>query len=71
MPEGPEIRIAADRIAKVLEGNVVEDVYFAFSHLAPFSDVLRGQRVLSVRPRGKALLIQFEGGRFVYSHNQL
>ena len=26
MPEGPEIRIAADRIARVLEGQKVEDV---------------------------------------------
>ena len=29
MPEGPEIRIAADRIARVLEGERVEQVFFA------------------------------------------
>ncbi len=26
MPEGPEIRTAADKIAKIIEGKVIEDI---------------------------------------------
>ena len=36
MPEGPEIRRAADKIAKVLEGKAIDRIEFAFAHLKPF-----------------------------------
>ena len=36
MPEGPEIRIAADRIARVLEGQRVDDVELTFLGLGTF-----------------------------------
>jgi endonuclease-8 len=71
MPEGPEIRLAADRIAKVLEGRVVEDVQFAFPELKPFEKSLRGQVIQRIDTRGKAMLTRFEGGLTMYSHNQL
>lgn len=71
MPEGPEIRRAADRIAGAIEGEVVDEVYFAFDALKPWQSVLRGKRVRRVESRGKALLICFEDGPTMYSHNQL
>ena len=71
MPEGPEIRRAADRIAEAIEGEVVDEAYFAFDVLKPWQAALRGKRVRRVEPRGKALLIRFEDGPTMYSHNQL
>ena len=71
MPEGPEIRQEADRIAKALQGKVAEEVWFAFPHLSDHAKMLQGRAVLAVESRGKALLTRFEGGWNVYSHNQL
>lgn len=71
MPEGPEIRRAADRIASAIEGEVADEVYFAFDALKPWQAVLSGKRVRRVESRGKALLIRFEDGPTMYSHNQL
>lgn len=71
MPEGPEIRRAADRIAQVLVDETIEEVSFAFPHLQRFGDVLGGHRVLDVETRGKALLTHFDNDYAIYSHNQL
>ena len=71
MPEGPEIRRAADRVSTAIAGKVAEDVYFAFEHLKPYEQVLAGQRVVEVTTRGKAMLTRFAGGLSIYSHNQL
>ncbi len=71
MPEGPEIRLAADRIAEVLVGNVVESVELAFPALKPFERRLSGRRVEAVDTRGKAMLTRFDNGLSIYSHNQL
>ncbi len=71
MPEGPEIRLAADELAGALLGQRLEDVYFGLPRLAPFRDAVLDNRVVSVEPRGKALLTHFDGGLILYSHNQL
>nr|WP_136251264.1 endonuclease VIII [Ningiella ruwaisensis] len=71
MPEGPEIRRAADSIAKVIEGKLIEDVIVGLDRLAPYVSQLKGQRVREVETRGKAMLIHFNNGLSVYSHNQL
>ncbi|MFT4705599.1 MAG: endonuclease-8 [Bradymonadia bacterium] len=71
MPEGPEIRRAADRIRKAVVGDVAHDVFFAFDHLVARGAVLSGCVVEAVEPRGKAIITRFEGGLNVYSHNQL
>ncbi|WP_439101003.1 endonuclease VIII [Congregibacter sp.] len=71
MPEGPEIRRAADRIANVLVDEPIEEVAFAFPELQRFTPVLSGQRVLEVETRGKALLTHFDNDYAIYSHNQL
>lgn len=71
MPEGPEIRRAADRLGEVLAGRAVERVEFAFPELKRWEKRLAGRRVETVDARGKAMLIRFTHGPVVYSHNQL
>lgn len=71
MPEGPEIRREADRIAKVLVGHDVEKLHFAFAHLKGFEAQFTHSKVIKVVTRGKALLIEFDNSLSIYSHNQL
>lgn len=71
MPEGPEIRRAADRIERQLKGKPLEAVWFAFAELSPYAESLLGRCVERVETRGKAMLIRFDDGHVLYSHNQL
>lgn len=74
MPEGPEIRRAADRLKRVLDGRTAVTVRFAaekFPALHRFSRRLSGRTVRLVEPRGKAMLTHFDNGLTIYSHNQL
>jgi endonuclease VIII len=71
MPEGPEIKRAADAIAKAIVHRPVTSLFFAFNHLKPFEQTLQDQQVISVKPQGKALLIRFDNDLSIYSHNQL
>ena len=71
VPEGPEIRRAADRIAKVLVGERVEDAWFAFDDLKHWESELEGQTVTAIDTRGKAMLTRFDNDLTIYSHNQL
>ncbi|MEM1417198.1 MAG: endonuclease VIII [Myxococcota bacterium] len=71
MPEGPEIRRAADRVGQAIAGRPATQVFFAFEHLKRWEPVLSGRRVEAVDAWGKAMLTRFEGGLVVYSHNQL
>jgi endonuclease VIII len=71
MPEGPEIRRAAQRIDKVLRGQTAEVVVFGQPHLQDWAQTFTGARVLGVSSRSKAMLTQFDNGFTVYTHNQL
>ncbi|MGF1511909.1 MAG: endonuclease VIII [Myxococcota bacterium] len=71
MPEGPEIHRQADRLQRVLAGEIAQAVFFAFPHLRVRGERLPGLRITSVSARGKAILTAFEDGTVVYSHNQL
>ncbi len=71
MPEGPEIKQAADKIAKAIAHQPIESISFAFDHLKSFESALAQERVISVTPRGKALLTRFSNQLSIYSHNQL
>ena len=71
MPEGPEIRRAADRIAAILEGETTEHVHFGLPRLKRFERRLSKQVVESVTTRGKAILTRFDNDLTLYSHNQL
>lgn len=71
MPEGPEIRRVADELERAVAGRVAERVAFSQPHLEAAGDQLSGRRVLSIRPRGKALLTRFDNDLVLYTHNQL
>ena len=71
MPEGPEIRRAADDLAEVLEGRIINTVRFGLPRLRNKSRLLRGHRIKEIETRGKALLTHFDHGLSIYSHNQL
>ncbi|QEA38183.1 endonuclease VIII [Pistricoccus aurantiacus] len=71
MPEGPEIRREADRLAKVLVDERLEDVSFGLPRLVQYESRLAGCTVSAIDTRGKALLTRFDNGLTLYSHNQL
>ncbi|NIS90636.1 MAG: endonuclease VIII [Woeseiaceae bacterium] len=71
MPEGPEIRRAADKVAAVLVGEKIEKVEFGLEHLKPFESRMSGCTVTAVDTRGKAMLTRFDNRLTIYSHNQL
>lgn len=71
MPEGPEIRRAADTLEAAIKGKPLTNVWFAFDRLKPFESQLTGQTVTEMETRGKALLTHFSDGLTLYSHNQL
>jgi len=71
LPEGPEIRRAADRVARALVGRTALRVSFAQPRLRRFGRLLSGEEVLAVDTWGKAMLTRFANGLVVYSHNQL
>ncbi len=71
MPEGPEIRRAADKLEAAVLYKALTEVWFAFPQLKPFEQTLVGQSVERIETRGKALLLHFSNGLTMYSHNQL
>ena len=71
MPEGPEIRRAADKIAQVLEGQQIVDIHFGLDRLKGRERDFQGAEVYEIETRGKALLTHFDNELTIYSHNQL
>jgi endonuclease-8 len=71
MPEGPEIRRAADEIAEVLVGQQIVEADFALPGLKRYEQAIQGATVTAVDTRGKAMLTRFDNGLALYSHNQL
>ena len=45
MPEGPEIKQAADKIASAITHSPVEEIFFAFEHLKPYESQLKNHRI--------------------------
>ena len=71
MPEGPEIRLAADRIARALVGRTIAEAKLVPPSLRRFSHQMVGAQVTAIDTRGKAMLTRFDNGLSLYSHNQL
>jgi endonuclease-8 len=71
MPEGPEMRRAADKLSRAVTPLVVSEVFFAFDNLKPYASTFTGRRIDAVETRGKALLIHFDNDLSIYTHNQL
>ncbi|MEM0910141.1 MAG: endonuclease VIII [Pseudomonadota bacterium] len=71
MPEGPEIRQAADKIAQIIESKTVEHVEVGLTSLKPFVSKLKGRKVTEVQTHGKSMITHFDNDLSIYSHNQL
>jgi endonuclease VIII len=71
MPEGPEIRQAADQIEKALCDRAITEMFFAFEHLKSYENTFINEQVTAVRTRGKGMVICFTNKLYIYSHNQL
>jgi len=71
MPEGPEIRRAADNLEQAVAGRPLTDVWFAYETLKPFEEMLAGKTIERIETRGKAMLTHFSNGLTLYTHNQL
>ena len=61
----------ARKIARAIGDAPLTEVWFAFDSLQPWSERLNHQKLRSVETRGKALLLRFENGETIYTHNQL
>jgi endonuclease-8 len=71
LPEGPEIRRAADDVARALAGHPVRRIFFGIPSLKPWEDRLAGRVLVAVDTVGKHMLCRFDDGIRIYSHNQL
>ena len=71
MPEGPEIRRAADRVSKRIVGQEIEMIQLHYPPIREFQQVVAESQVSSITTRGKAMLTRFDCGLTMYSHNQL
>lgn len=71
MPEGPEIRRAADRLFKAVGRQPLEQVWFASPALKDKARPLLGCRIIAIDTHGKAMLTRFDNGTTLYTHNQL
>ena len=56
MPEGPEIRRAADRVSNRLVGQEIESIEFHYPPIMEFQTAVAESQVVSVTTRGKAML---------------
>ena len=71
MPEGPEIRQEADAIEAAVARRPLTRLELLLPRLKPDERRLRGARITRVEPHGKALLIRFDNGLTLYTHNLL
>lgn len=71
MPEGPEIRIAADQVEKAVIMKPLLEVRFGLPDLKSYDEWFAGNKVKAIQTKGKALLTHFDNGYTIYSHNQL
>ena len=62
MPEGPEIRRAADRISKVVVGRPCLESAFLYPSIIEHQELIEGARIQEITTRGKAMLTRFDNG---------
>lgn len=53
MPEGPEIRRAADSLEAAVKGKSLTSVWFAFPHLQAYASDLVGCTITHIETRAK------------------
>ncbi len=70
MPEGPEIRRAADAIQEAVGGQEVH-VEFGLPDLKRWETRFSPAHLTAIETHGKAILSRFDNGLTIFSHNQL
>ncbi len=68
MPEGPEIRRAADRISKVLVDKEIIESNFYYERIREKGEIVKNKNIKEITTRGKAMLIRFKNDWSMYSH---
>jgi endonuclease-8 len=71
MPEGPEIRRAADSLENQIAGRVIDHIFFGLDSLKKWEKRLVGAKIKKIETYGKAMVIRLGNGLNIYSHNQL
>jgi endonuclease VIII len=71
IPEGPEIHLEAKKISKILLREPLTGLHFANPDLQKKSSELLHAGINKIQPWGKAMLIYFNNGEVLFSHNQL
>ncbi len=71
MPEGPEIYRVARQVAERVERKPLTELWFGLPKPAKAGRALAGHQIDAVETRGKALLLKFDSGHAIYTHNQL
>ena len=71
MPEGPEVRRAADKIEKSLRGKKIKKAQLLHTSLQDAGAFIIGSTLLRVDTYGKAFVLVFDSDVAVYVHLQL
>ena len=76
MPEGPEIRKAADHVAQAIVGKTVKKLFFGQQPLKHKESSFKGMTVTAIDTYGKAMVTRFTNPDNtstvnIYTHNQL
>ena len=71
MPEGPEIRRAADKVFRAIGDGPLTGISLTLPDVHRFERRLARSNVVSIDTHGKAMLTRFANGLTLYSHNQL
>ncbi len=71
MPEGPEIRLAADKLEQALRHHAIEAFDLSHPSISDAAHAFQDHEVSAIECRGKALLTHLSSGYTLYSHNQL
>ena len=71
MPEGPEIRRAADEVEQAICNKPILKIEFGLANLKKWESEFSGSKATKIETYGKAMLTHFDNGLAIYSHNQL
>ncbi len=71
MPEGPEVRRAADEMSARLVGAEIEQITFGLKKLKKWEERLKGTTVEGIRTFGKATVTDLGEDHHLYTHNML
>ena len=71
MPEGPEVRRAADKIEKALQGKKIENISLTHPSVQGAHSFILGSTLIRVDTYGKAFVLVFDSDVAIYVHLQL